>query len=211
MRGGLEGDADATGMDPAALPPVLLIPGWWDDAPAMVPLARRLVAHGWPPERVEAVGFRDSVGCCRAHADEIDAAAAALRERVGAGRVDVVAHSMGGLAVRHWLGRRPAVRRALFLATPHRGTWAAWLVWGEGGRQMRPGSPFLRGLPPLSAEVEAAAVYTPLDLRLFPPSTARPADLPAWRVWSPTHAGMLRHRGTARTVASLLLRPALGA
>ena len=211
MGGGLEGGAGAAGMDPAALPPVLLIPGWWDDAAAMAPLARRLVALGWPAERVHAVGFRDSVGSCRTHADEIDMAAAALRERVGADRVDVVAHSMGGLGVRHWLGRGPAVRRALFLATPHRGTWAAWLAWGEGARQMRPGSAFLRDLPPLPSSVETGVVYTPLDLRIFPPSSARPPGVPAWRVWSPTHDGMLRHGATARAIAGLLLRPALRA
>lgn len=54
--------------------------------------------------------------------------------------VVVVAHSMGGLAIRNCLRQRPdlPVRTVVTIGTPHQGTWLA--RWGQGinARQMRP-------------------------------------------------------------------------
>ena len=69
-------------------------------------------------------------------------------------RVDIVAHSMGGLVVRQYLlqhGRGP-IRRVVFLSTPHYGTNAAELladvasvssVGNLQANEMMPGSDFL--------------------------------------------------------------------
>ncbi|MCC7138720.1 MAG: hypothetical protein IT460_09890 [Planctomycetes bacterium] len=64
----------------------------------------------------------------------VDARARALADAVGglgAERVNVVAHSMGGLDARWWVGRLGGDRRVASLttiATPHRGTYVA--DWG---------------------------------------------------------------------------------
>jgi triacylglycerol lipase len=52
----------------------------------------------------------------------------------------IVAHSMGGLAVRAWLcadRAEPRVRRVVTIGTPHRGTLLAHFALGLNGRQMR--------------------------------------------------------------------------
>ena len=120
--------------------------------------------------------FEDPVGSSRQHAGEVAAAVRALQRTTGSPMVDIVAHSMGGLAVRRFLQTAgpnddpngdprvdsrgnadgdsgvesdrdsPGVRRVVFLGTPHRGTVAAWFAWGEGGDEMQPGSPFLDSL-----------------------------------------------------------------
>jgi triacylglycerol esterase/lipase EstA (alpha/beta hydrolase family) len=145
--------------------PVLIVPGWKDGAGALRHIERFLIANGWPPEFVTPVAFRDPCGSNLEHAEELALAIASARDAVGAPRVDVIAHSMAGLAVRAYLARydrpkdgfntsMPDIRRAVFLGTPHRGTWAAWLAWGRGAREMRPGSEFLRQLnrcPQMSA------------------------------------------------------------
>ncbi len=69
-------------------------------------------------------------------------------------QVDVVAHSMGGLLVRHYLSDHndSPIRRVVFLATPHFGSNAARLLMGLGSalaegniqaNEIQPGSDFL--------------------------------------------------------------------
>lgn len=168
--------SDGAEGEDATLPvPVLLVPGWGDAAPELASLRARFIEAGWPPGRVAAVTFRDPVGSSRIHADEVADEVRALREASGSRFVDVVAHSMGGLAVRYFLRfgdpqaadgvdaggvqgspgpvtsdsgprDRTPVRKVVFLGTPHRGTVAAFVAWGPGGDEMEPGSPFLDSL-----------------------------------------------------------------
>lgn len=190
--------------------PVLLVPGWFGDAAQLDLLRRRFVAAGWPDSAVLAVDFESHVGANVAHAYEVAAAVERLRARTGAREVDVVAHSMGGLATRWYLGRlggADRVRRVVFLATPHRGTWAAVFAWGGGRADMLPGSAFLERLnrgPPVPAGVEAYTVRTPFDLRIFPPSSA---TLPGARdvvVCCPSHPGLLFDPATFGAILQIL-------
>src|SRR5688572_4488272 len=108
--------------------PVLLIPGWSDRTSRLHVLHGRLVQSGWPAASVAIVEFENRFGGNVEHAAEIERAIAALKQRTGASRVDIVAHSMGGLATRYYLHFHDGaqhVRRVVFLATPHRGTLAA--------------------------------------------------------------------------------------
>lgn len=196
--------------DPALHPPVLLVPGWSDRAPQLEEFRRRMVESGWPEDRVMAMEFEDPVGSNRAHAREVADAAEALRRSTNSERVDVVAFSMGGLAVRQFLyfeDGSTLVRRAAFLGTPHRGTIAAVFAWGDGAREMIPGSPFLERLNtgrPLEG-VEMAAIRTAIDTRVVPGSSAMLPGAVNVEVCCPGHAGMLRDPGTFAVVRSFLL------
>ena len=69
----------------------------------------------------------------------------------GGGRSPVVvAHSMGGLAVRAWMRATPhadqRVAHVVTVGTPHAGTWLARFGHGENARQMRIDSPWLLAL-----------------------------------------------------------------
>ena len=158
-----------------------------------------------------ALEFEDPVGSNRDHARELEAALQRLLESNGSPRADVVAHSMGGLAL--WLllqerEGRIGVRRAVFLGSPLQGTLTAHLAWGEGGREMRPGSPFLEALqrgPPPSRWVEALTIRTPVDLNVIPGSRG---SLPGVRdeiIFCPTHPGLLDHEGAYILVRDFLL------
>ncbi len=75
----------------------------------------------------------------------------------GATSVDIVAHSMGGLVSRAALGHGARVRRLVTIASPHRGILYRGPVLGQGGEDLRAGSPFLTrvnaepiGVPTLS-------------------------------------------------------------
>lgn len=192
------------------VPPTLLVPGWSDGARALLRARDFLLAAGWPPSHVACVDFRDRYGSNVEHAEEIAAAIEALARGAGEPAVAVVAHSMGGLALRRYLAvaARPPVRTAVFVGTPHRGTWAAWFAWGRGGTEMRPGSAFLRELNarPLPPTVRAVCIATPIDTRVLPGSSALLDGVEHHRARLPTHPRMLRHVPTLRLIRDLLLR-----
>ncbi|RMH15245.1 MAG: alpha/beta fold hydrolase, partial [Gemmatimonadetes bacterium] len=164
---------------------------------------------GWPAEAVVAITFDDPVGSNRLHAREVGRAVEALREATGAPAVDIVAHSMGGLAVRRYLADGgEGVRRVAFLGTPHHGTYTAWLAWGDGGREMRPGSTFLRELAVDWAGVRtppALTVRTLIDTHVIPGRSAVLEGADNRAVCCPSHFG-LRWNGTVYRIARDFLR-----
>jgi triacylglycerol lipase len=203
----LEGDPEAV--------PVLVVPGWGDEAPDVEPLVRRLVDHGWSEVRVQALTFENPVGSNQENAREIARAVEVLRGLTGADRVDLVAHSMGGLAVRHYLlfeGGEDRVRRVVFLATPHRGSVAAVLAWGDGGREMVPGSDFLRRLNEggIPEGVEALSIRTPVDLRVIPGSSAVLLGALNLEICCPTHNQLVEEDRTGEAVVGFLREGASG-
>ncbi|RZS54818.1 esterase/lipase family protein [Sphaerotilus mobilis] len=123
------------------------------------------------------------------YAPQVEAGVARLLASTGRMPL-IVAHSMGGLAVRAWWRWREAQRAAgvdlpdlpmplvLTLGTPHRGTCLTQLSGGFGppnARQMAPDSPWLQAL----AASESAAwrarftcVHSHCDNVVFPPARA---------------------------------------
>jgi triacylglycerol esterase/lipase EstA (alpha/beta hydrolase family) len=90
----------------------------------------------------------------------------------------IVAHSMGGLAVRAWLDAHEAdtrVHRVVTLGTPHHGTWLARFAFLPNALQMRIGNPWLARLEarePLARYARFTCFYSHCDNIVFPPSTA---------------------------------------
>ena len=187
--------------------PIVLVPGWSDRAARLGWLRDQLLRHGWT--QVALVDFRDRFGGNLEHSTEIAAVVGELVRRTGAQCVDVVAHSMGGLALRHFLATTNdhRVRRVVFTGTPHAGTRVAYLALGNGARDMRPGSSFLRELarhPALSVGVAALCIHTPLDLRVLPQSSALLPGVRCQRVWCLSHARLLRSRRVFAAIRTFL-------
>ena len=184
--------------------PVLLIPGWSDRPRHLEPLRKRFVRAGWAEDGAVSVGFRDRFGSNRAHAREIAAVITETLDRTGRERVDVVAHSMGGIAVRALLSGPEVnpVRRVAFLATPHRGTLSAYFAWGEGADEARPGSAFLRELRE-EVDVPALALRVPFDTRVIPGGSAKLRGARNRRVFS-GHRSILWHAGAFEIVRRFL-------
>ena len=176
--------------------PVLLIPGWLDTARDMAAMRIHLLGAGWPGTHVATITFSDPAGSNRDHAEEIDAAVADLIERTGVAEIDVVAHSMGGLATRWYLRAysEAPVRRVVFIGSPHRGTLSAHLAWGEGRVEMMPGSAFLDTLNaehPAPRGVDAITIRTTVDTHVVPGESATLPGIPDHKLCCPTHAGLL--------------------
>jgi len=176
--------------------PVVLVPGWLDTGRDLAALRIRLLGAGLEGARVRTLTFSDPTGSNMDHAEEIDSLVAEVLAATGSERVDIVAHSMGGLATRWYLNTHAStpVRRVAFLGTPHRGTFSAHLAWGDGRDEMLPDSPFLAALnsqAALPAGVEAITVRTPIDTHVVPGESATLPGVPDHVVCCPTHAGLL--------------------
>lgn len=177
--------------------PVLLVPGWLDTARDLAALRIRLVGAGWRAEHVETITFVEPTGSNRDHAAELATVVERLLEATGAEEVDIIAHSMGGLATRWYLREREdaPIRRVVFLASPHRGTLSAHLAWGGGREEMMPDSPFLDTLnaeAPRPDGVEAMTIRTVVDTHIVPGESATLPGVVDHELCCPTHAGLLR-------------------
>jgi len=97
-----------------------------------------------------------------------------VRRETGEARVDLVAHSLGGLVAMEYLhdagpGR---VRRLVTIASPHAGiAWRGPIV-GAAAAQMRHGSAFLVERASRAVPVPCLSVYSSHDNVVHPPATS---------------------------------------
>lgn len=89
----------------------------------------------------------------------------------------IVAHSMGGLATRHWWASQPTtrIRHLITIGSPHRGTRLARLAYAPNSRQMREGAAWLAALlarQPQAQHVRTTCFYAHADNIVFPASSA---------------------------------------
>lgn len=143
--------------DPGSRLPVLLVHGYVCNRGVWRAVARALRARG---ERIWAVNFEPVFGSLDSWVPELAARIDELLAATRAARVVIVAHSMGGLAVRAYLRRHGGakVARVITVGAPHQGSQHAHLGAGENAREMEPGSAWLAGL----AAGESAGVAAPL-------------------------------------------------
>ncbi len=93
--------------------------------------------------------------------------------KVGGGRIDLVAHSLGGLVSRCYLqllGGARRVDRLITLGTPHHGTYAATFLPSAFVRQLHPDSAFLRHLneQPVPETLRVTSMVAGRDLLIQP-------------------------------------------
>jgi triacylglycerol lipase len=134
-----------------------------------------------------------------------------LEKNLGPGeKCDIIGHSMGGMVARSYVqrhGGRSRVRRLVTLAAPHQGTLLAWLLPGQGVRDLRPGSAFLRDLATDAHALEGifvASYWTPFDAIIVPP---RSSEMPVGRnrrILLPHHRAFLDRPRLARELVDLL-------
>lgn len=82
-----------------------------------------------PGARIFAITFSDPHASYRQNARELARAIDIIRQETGAAEIDLVAHSMGGLACREYLdGPQDGVRRLIMAGTPNHGSLEADLA-----------------------------------------------------------------------------------
>jgi len=150
---------------------VLLVHGFFCNRGLWNPWMRQLRELGVP---FVAVNLEPIFGDIGDYADAIEDAMRRLERHTRLPPV-VVAHSMGGLAVRAWLADQACgdrVWRVVTIGTPHQGTWLARFGHTRNGRQMRQGNAWLASIAAVSGAERYVCFYSHCDNIVFPPSTA---------------------------------------
>lgn len=126
-----------------------------------------------------ALDMEPVFGSIDAYAPRIEAAVTRLHAATGIAPV-VVAHSMGGLALRAWWAAADdtastRVHRAITLGSPHHGTWLARFSFSRNGMQMRQRGAWLQALAlrePAGRYARFSCFYSHCDNIVVPASTA---------------------------------------
>ncbi len=147
--------------------PVIFVHGYSQNRVNFLYLARALGKRGRGP----LYGFnyawlRDLPTIARSLGEFVDE----VRAETGAGKVDLVCHSMGGLVAAQYLaheGGRDKVRRWATIATPHRGTAYKGPIIGRASKALRTG----HGLEKLP-DVPLLSVYSTHDNVVFPATSS---------------------------------------
>lgn len=192
---------------PTSSVPVILIPGWLDNADKMKSLRAFLQGEGFTAETVSPQPSDGSVPietlATQALA-EIDA-------RIGGGApFDYVGFSMGGIIGRvilHQLGAKLRIRRFVTISSPHRGVIGAQFAWQPALRQMHRGSAFMQELNNHLADFETVpflSIWTPLDLTVIPANSSVLSVGRNQRIVNPAHALMVYDPRVQRAVADFL-------
>ncbi len=173
---------------------VVLVHGIFDTRITMRPLRKALVEGGYEvlvPSLKPIDGRNGLEPLARQLRDVIDG------EWKKGSRFSVVAFSMGGLVSRHYLQNLGGAERCeglYTIATPHNGTYTAYLYPGRATKQMRPDSDFLNALRKTEAVFEKIPITSyrsPLDVVMLP------TDSPKWeradnvRFWSAIHPSLM--------------------
>lgn len=153
---------------------LLLIHGFVCNRGLWNPWLERLRADGVP---YVAVDLEPVFGSIDDYIDIIEDGVRRLERACGRPPV-VVAHSMGGLALRRWWAERAdhaRLHHAVTLGTPHHGTWLARFAVSRNGLQMQRHSRWLQALAarePAGRYARFTCFFGHCDNIVFPPSTA---------------------------------------
>jgi len=203
-------DASTDGESMAALTvPTILVPGFGDQESSLRGLEEYLSRRVGPTRTLSPQPSDGTV--------EIEALAQRLAEQIDqiiapTDPFNLIGFSMGGLISRYYLqhlAARGRVERLITIASPHQGTWSAYLFNVPAALQMRPGSQFLqrlnRDLTPLQA-VAFSSLWSPFDLTIVP---ATSSWLPVGEIVpiaSPFHRTMVLDPQVLRAVSVRLKR-----
>jgi pimeloyl-ACP methyl ester carboxylesterase len=140
--------------DPGSGTPIIMLPGYTENAGAMWWFARKLAKRGFRPFLLDFPStfhrLESNVGFLRMRINQ-------LRAETGCDKVAIVAHSMGGVIARaHMLTNADhGVLTLIAIASPFRGTHIARLGaafrLGHSAIDMCPGSAFACRFPPTAA------------------------------------------------------------
>ena len=187
---------------------VVLVHGFLCNRGFWLPWMRLLRARGHP---YVAVTLEPPFGSIDDYAATLDAAVARVAQATGQAPL-VVAHSMGGLAVRAWLravpGAQARVHRVATIGTPHHGTWPARHARSTNGRQMRLHGDWVRALAqqePAARRALFVCWHSPCDNVVYPASAAVLEGADNRRVAGAAHVELAFHPRVVRECLELLL------
>ena len=159
-----------TDRESDSLVPIVFVHGLGGNRGTMFFLRSFLQLHGH--SRMYAFGYED--GTIEGHAADLKTYIKQVLETTGEPRVDVVAHSLGGVISRYAiqrLGMAKKVRTLVTMATPHQGTWSAHYANTTLTLPLRPDSALMKDLNADSLKkfpTRFVCIYSDRDMYIVP-------------------------------------------
>jgi triacylglycerol esterase/lipase EstA (alpha/beta hydrolase family) len=163
---------EAGGEATRARRPIVLLHGFGMTRTSWLVLGHRLARRGLGPLYGTTYFSLQSV---RRSAEQLAAFVERACAKAGAERVDIVAHSMGGVVARYYLerlGGATRVGRLITIASPHRGTVLGRYGVVRGARQLAAGSSLLAELATPASGVAYTSIWSRSDSMVIPPSSS---------------------------------------
>lgn len=129
--------------------PILFVHGYGGSGSSFAKLQSYLIEQGWNKDDLYAVNFTDHFGSNVRNAAELSYQIEMVKKRTGKSKIDLIAHSMGGLSVRYYLlnmNTHDAIDHVIMLGSPHHGIPGDRFSGTAGGDEMAPASTFLAQL-----------------------------------------------------------------
>lgn len=129
--------------------PVVMVHGYTGSSSSYDSMKDWLMSEGWPESHLHAIQYSNTTGSNIPNAEELSQFIDQVLKKTKADKVDIIAHSMGGLSTRYYIKNLDGskVDDVITLGSPHHGTDSAYFGWfTEGAREMMPGSTFLTEL-----------------------------------------------------------------
>ena len=194
--------------------PVVFVHGFTGSASSFNDMKQWLVSQGWPSDYLYAIQYSNTTGSSIDNAYELQSFIKTVLRQTKASKVDIVAHSMGGLSTRYYvkyLEGSQKVDDVVTLGSPHHGTNSSYFgLWTQGAREMVPGSPFLNDLNNIdetpngsdsSAVIQYTSIYSSADTVINPYTSSIIDGAANVQISGVSHSGLL----TDGTVRPLIL------
>ncbi len=191
--------------------PVVFVHGYLHNRSAWVKYFRWLRREGY--SHLLAIDLRGKFNSIETYARQLSREIEELTRNCGAEKVDIVAHSMGGLVSRYYiqkLGGDKKVRKLVTLGTPHNGTKVAVFVVGKARKEMLPKSGFFKEIEIKDARSmgnsRLIVMYSDSDFMIIPTYLARVEveGVENTNVGLTSHIGFIYNRTVFEKVLSAL-------
>lgn len=164
-------------QDPeAAWSPVILVHGYIHNRSAFAFMSRALRRSGF--QFVHGLNYNPLTATFPELTERLGEQVEQALQRSGARTCQIVGHSMGGIIARHFAqeyARPGTVDTVVTLASPHRGTHAAHVGFGQAVAELLPGSSLLRRLEETArpSDTRWISYYSNVDVTIIPAHSAK--------------------------------------
>lgn len=206
--------------DPKLLPdhsqkrPILLIHGIFHNHSAFYGLKKRLKRLGWG--QVYTMNLSTYRKGIVELSEEISQRVNIILNTTKTPKVDIIAHSLGGIIARYYiqfLGGAEKIRHCVTLGTPHRGTLLSAIGVGKSIKDLRYQRGIIKKLnsKPLPKSVKFTSFWSPFDTLVLPPRNAKMKEnfitlgqVQNIKITQAGHAGFLFSKEVCHKIANIL-------
>ncbi len=194
--------------------PILLIHGIFHNHSAFFKIKRELLRHGW--DKIYTINLSTYSQGIEDLAVLTERKIEAILEQTNADKVDIIAHSLGGIIARCYiqiLTGHQKVKHCITLGTPHQGTLLSKVGIGKSIKELRPTSGLIKKLnsKPLPKSVSFTSFWSPFDAMVWPSRHAQikndgktDSHIQNIQVPNTGHAGLLFSKEVFYKIATIL-------